>query len=151
MPKKSLSKKKIQQIARKAKARAYDSQLEAMVLYQIASNIGGPFGIICRHIIDEYGDIEQANSDDEAYAFLRWLPNHLNEWLRTRSKDGLVKASFITNQKSDYDQHWHIVADSAKRTVIETKLRRWVKTPEGKSHIARNEHRCDSITTYHWL
>ena len=149
--KKRLTEKEIKKIAKKAKARAYDTSLEAMTLYQILTNIGGPFGLICRHLVGEYGEIEQASCQDEEYVYLKWLPSHLHDWLIAKSQSGLVKASFITHQGSCYDQHWHIVADSAKKVVIETKVRRWCKSEEGKRFIARNDHRGDTITSYHWL
>ena len=137
-------------IAKKAKARGYNANLEAMALYQILTNIGGEFGTIMRHMIEEYGDIEHG-TEEESFSFLRWLPCDLNKWLINAAKNNLVKASFVTNVNSDWHQHWHIVADSAKKTVIETKVRRWVKSEQGKYFIKRNEHRGDSITTYHWI
>ena len=147
---KVVSKEEAKKIAKKAKARGYKGNLEAMTLYQILTNIGGEFGTIMRHMIEEYGDIEHA-AEEESFEFLRWLPWDLSVWLKDAAKNNLVKASFVTNVNSDWHQHWHIVADSAKKTVIETKVRRWVKTEEGKRCIKRNEHRGDSITTYHWL
>jgi hypothetical protein len=148
--KKKVSAQKAKEIAKKAKARGYKGNLEAITLYQILTNIGGEFGMIMRHVIEEYGDIEHGD-EPESFIFLRWLPHHLNEWLIQAAKNGLVKASFVTNVNSEWNNHWHVVADSAKKVVIETKVRRWVKTKEGKRHIKRNEHRGDCITTYHWI
>lgn len=137
----------IKNIAKKAKSRAYDSNLEALALFQILSNIGGNFGLIIRHAIKEYEEIEIGDNESETYHYLSWLPNTMYTWLVNASRNELVKASFITNEQS---RHWHIVADSAKRVVIESKVRRWVKTEEGKRFIKRNEHRNDCITTFHW-
>ena len=147
---KKVTDKKAREIAKKAKARGYQGNLEAMALYQILSNIGGEFGLIMRHMIEEYGDIEHGN-EEESFAFLRWLPYQLNEWLIKAAKNDLVKASFVTNVNHEWYNHWHIVADSAKKTVIETKVRRWCKTPEGKTFIKCNQHRNDCVTTFHWL
>lgn len=147
---KKVSEKEAREIAKKAKARSYKGNLEALALYQILANIGGEFGLIMRHIIEEYDDIEFAD-EQESFMYLRWLPNHLNKWLVDAANKDLIKASFVTNQNNEWHNHWHIVADSVKKTVIETKVRRWCKTPEGKSYIKKNEHRRDCITTIHWL
>lgn len=147
---KIISKEEARKIAKRAKARGYKGNLEAMALYQILTNIGGEFGTIMRHMIEEYGDIEHG-TEEESFAFLRWLPGDLCAWLKEAAKNNLVKASFVTNVNSEWHQHWHIVADSAKKTVIETKVRRWIKTDQGKDFVKRNEHRGDSITTYHWI
>ena len=89
---KVVTKEEARKIAKKAKARGYDGNLEAMALYQILSNVGGEFGLIMRHAIKEYGDIEHGN-DEESFAFLNWLPYDLREWLITAARKNLVKAS----------------------------------------------------------
>jgi|13_taG_2_1085334.scaffolds.fasta_scaffold00011_63 hypothetical protein len=147
---KKISEAEAKKIAKVAKKRNYKGNLEAMALYQILTNIGGEFGMIMRHVVEEYNDIEHG-SEEESFAFLNWLPNHMVEWLVNSAKNDLVKASFVTNINCQWHNHWHIVADSAKKVVIETKIRRWCKTPEAKKFIKRNEHRNDCITTYHWL
>ena len=84
------------EIAKKAKARGYKGNLEAITLYQILTNIGGEFSMIMRHMIEEYGDIEHGD-EQESFAFLSWLPHHLNQWLIQAAENGLIKASFVTN------------------------------------------------------
>lgn len=145
-----VTQKKAKSIAKKAKARAYDTNLEASTLFQILSNIGGEFGLIIRHKIEEYGDIDQV-SVEESFSYIDWLPHDMYHWLIKQANNGLVKASFVTNSKSEWHQHWHIVADSAKKVVIETKVRNWAKTEVGKSFIKNNGHRNDGVTTFHWI
>jgi hypothetical protein len=143
--------KKLKTIIKNAKTKAFDSNIEAFTLFHILANIGGDFGLIIRHKIQEYGDIDQV-SNNEAYNFIKWLPSNLYEDLVRLSKDGLVKSSFITNNKRNrYTHHYHIVCCATKRTRILTIVRNWVKTKQGKKWIKNNEHRKDSITDFHFV
>lgn len=143
--------KKLKTIIKNAKAKAFDGNIEAFALYQVLSNVGGDFGLIIRHKIEEYGDIDQVDEED-SYNYIKWLPHDLYKELVALSKDGFVKSSFITNNKRNrYTHHYHIVCCSTRRTRILTKVRNWIKTEKGKKWIKNDEHRKDSITDFHYV
>ena len=140
------------EIAKKAKAFAFDSNVKAFTLFYIMANIGGEFGLITRWSIPDIEAIEIAGSEDSAMEMvLEWLPWKLaSEIRKICDEEGFVNATFMTCTGS-YDQKWHISASSVKKTRIENKIRRWARSSEGKEYMKANCMRKDSITMFHWM
>jgi hypothetical protein len=135
-------------IAKLAKSRKFDNNLEAVVLFRLLANIGGTFGMIMRHQVEEYSDLDEAENETEAYAFLNWLPYELKEKLINESKNNLIKASFITNENS-FEILWHISCCFYRANRIKTIARNWVA--KNHNYLKNNQMRDDGITKLHFL
>ena len=135
-------------IAKLAKSRKFDNNLEAVVLFRLLANIGGTFGMIMRHQVEEYSDLDEAENEKEAYAFLNWLPKDFKEKLINESKNNLVKASFITKEECP-GMLWHISCCSYRANRIKTIARHWVT--KNHNYLKNNRMRSDSITKIHFL
>jgi 4-aminobutyrate aminotransferase-like enzyme len=119
-------------------------------LYYILSNVGGAFGLILRHKIDEIDQIESCLTLDEAFnLYLSWLPEELVEKLTSQAQKDLVKSTFKVG--SDVDENaYHMVCSQYRRSRILTIARAWIKNPHSKESLKRNDMREDTITTIHW-
>ncbi|MAH45873.1 hypothetical protein CMI37_08580 [Candidatus Pacearchaeota archaeon] len=141
----------LEQIIKKSKRiHPHSNNSPAVVLYYILSNVGGDFGLILRHKIDEIDQIESCLTLDEAFElYLSWLPEVLVEKLKDQAQKDLVKSTFKVG--SDIDRNtYHFVCSQYRRSRILTITRAWIRNPNHREWLKRNDMREDTITTIHW-
>ena len=138
--------RKAREIASLAKVRAFDTNLESAVVANILCNIGGDIGLIMRHKIECFSDLDV----EESFYFMKWLPSTVYSAIVEIAED-IVVASFVTDANHSYKNQWHISACSIKKKRIETKVRRWALSEEGKKYIKRYNMKKDGVTTIHFI
>ena len=129
-------------IAKKAKSKRFDMNNSAIGLFHIMANCGGLIGTLTRNMTEGIEEIELADSEKEAFLFLRFLTEETQAKLKEQAKQ-LVVATFITNE-GHHDQHWHIVLDSYRKMRIKTIIKHIPQEGLIKSHRKK-----DSVTTFH--
>jgi hypothetical protein len=129
-------------IAKKAKSNRFDMNNSAMGLFHIMANCGGLIGVLTRNMTEGVEEIELADSEEEAFLFLKFLPKDTQAKLKEQAEQ-LVVATFITNE-GYHNQHWHLVIDSYRKMRIKTIIKHIPQEELTKSHRKK-----DSVTTFH--
>lgn len=119
-----------------------------LVLFRILCSVGGDFGLVMRHTVQEIGDVE----DSDEYEWLNWTQDNefINEMVNL-SKKLVIRAVYheqvaIGSYLPEFGYYYE--CDSAIRTIIMTKARNWAE--KNKQFIKRPPDVEDNISVYIW-